>query len=260
MRARPIWQRVVRMALAESDPVLLARAALAHAHRPDLLGARAADSRGAPRGARPAAGDVSLEARVASRLGAELVAAGREHAAEGAALLREGEARARALGDPFTLARVLFDVNAASFPPLDPRGRLARAEEVVRLAQRSGDLELRFRGLCSCVFAHLQLGERTAAEQILESCQRFTLEHDLDYARVLTHTIEASFATLDGRFADARAATDAAAAKCRRRREHGHDAHDRWTAPRARVAPRGDRRTGLGPPGDPRPISRAEHR
>lgn len=213
--ARPIWQRVVRMALAESDPVLLARAALAHAHRPDLLGAQPAILEELRAARDRPSGDVSLEARVASRLGAELVAAGREHAAAGAALLREGEERARALGDPFTLARVLFDVNAASFPPLDPRGRLARSEEVVRLAQRSGDLELRFRGLCSCVFAHTQLGERTAAQQVLESCQRLTLEHDLDYARVLTHTIEASFATLDGRFADARAATDAAEASTR---------------------------------------------
>jgi hypothetical protein len=136
--ARPIWERVVRMALVESNPVLLARAALAHAHRPELMGAPPAKAvleclRAARE--RPS-GDVSLEARVASRLGAELVAAGTEHVAEGEALVREGETRARALGDPFTLARVLFDVNAARLPALDPRGWLARRRG--RLAQGAG--------------------------------------------------------------------------------------------------------------------------
>ena len=221
--ARPIWERVVRLALAESDPVLLARAALAHAHRPELMGAPPAKAvlEGLRAARERPSGNVSLEARVASRFGAELVSAGPEHVAEGEALVREGETRARELGDPFTLARVLFDVNAARLPALDPRGWLARAEEGVRLAQRGGDPELQFRSLCTCAFAHLQLGERTAAEQVLESCRRFTAEHDIDYARVATRLIEASIATLDGRFADASAATDAAAAEASTRNSVG---------------------------------------
>jgi len=212
--ARPIWHRAVRMALAQSDPVLLARAALAHAHRPALLGGAQPAIVETLRAARRCpSGDVSLEARVASRLGAELVAAGPEHTAEGEALVREAEARARALGDPFTLARVLFDVSAAQFPPLAPLARLGRAEEAVVLAQKGGDLELQFRSLLSCAFAHLQLGDRSGAEQILGDCRHFTSDHDLDYARVATRFLEASLATVDGRFADARAATDAAAAE-----------------------------------------------
>jgi tetratricopeptide (TPR) repeat protein len=115
------------------------------------------------------------------------------------------QSRARRLGDPLTLSRVLFDVNAASFSARDTRAWLARAEEARRCAARSHDLELELRCLPGMVGAHLQLGERAAAESVFDACRSFVREHPSAYGAAVTHSIETSFALLDGRWQDAQA-------------------------------------------------------
>jgi DNA-binding winged helix-turn-helix (wHTH) protein len=204
--ARVPAERAARIALAEREPRLLARAALAFAHRANTLGDQAPGVEWL-RAARDApSGDVSLDVLVASRLGARLAVAGPEQAVAARALLQESEATARALEDPQTLARVLFDVNASSFAADEPRGWLARAEELERCARASGDLELSFRALCGCVAAHMQLGERAGAKAALAASQRFASEYPTWYTHGVTRGIEAMLALIDGRFGDARAA------------------------------------------------------
>src|SRR5262245_55795168 len=128
----------------------------------------------------------------------------------------QGSCSARALGDPITLGRVLHDVTAVSDPTTDPRGWLARAQEVVRWAQQGGDFELEFRGLAACATGHLQLGDRAATEAIFERCRQFVRERPLVYARGVTRCIEAMFALLDGRFEAARAAIGEVSAEAAR--------------------------------------------
>ena len=208
-------ERAAQLGLAEDDRMLLSRAALEYAHRPFIVSLPQVVHWLKLARERPS-GNRSLEARVASRLGVELALAEPAQAEVANELLCEGELAARALGDPLTLGCVLNDVSAVSDPTTDPRGWLARAQEVVRWAQQGGDFELEFRGLAACATAHLQLGERAATEATLERCRQLVRARSHAYARGVTRCIEAMFALLDGRFEEARTAMDEVSAEASR--------------------------------------------
>jgi DNA-binding winged helix-turn-helix (wHTH) protein len=219
--ARVLSERAARLAENEGDGELLARAALAYASRPFALEAQEPVLRWLRAARARPAQDESLGARVASRLGAELAVAGHEHALEAEALVREAEQRARRLGDPLTLSRVLFDVNAASFAARDSRAWLARAEEVRRCAARSHDLELELRSLPGVIAVHLQLGERAGAQAGLEACRAFMLEHPSGYGETVIHCLETMFALLDGGWQQAQTGIDRTEAFARRTQSSG---------------------------------------
>ena len=201
--ARVYSERAARLARLEGDSHLLARSALAYAGRPFPLEAQEPLLNWLRAARQAPANDESLDARVASRLGAELAVAGPEHADESQALVREAEQRARRLGDPLTLSRVLYDVNFATFAPREPRAWLARVEETRRFASRCQDLELELRCLPAVFGAHLQLGERAGAEATLEACRSFVQDHPSSYGDAVLSSLEALIAMLDGRWPDA---------------------------------------------------------
>jgi DNA-binding winged helix-turn-helix (wHTH) protein/tetratricopeptide (TPR) repeat protein len=207
--ARVFYERAIRLAAREGDSLWVARASLAYAHRPFSMEAQAPvlEWLGAAHAA--PCEDLSLRALVAARLGAEYAVAGPEHAVRSSAFLAEGLSIARQLGDAFTLGRVLTDQSLVTFSADEPRAWLSLSEEIARRGREGRDLEIEFRGLYGTVMGHMQLGERTAAEEAFSDCQRFALEHASHFTNAITRGMEAMFSLLDGRFAEARAAIDA---------------------------------------------------
>jgi hypothetical protein len=196
----------MRLAEELGDSDALARAALGFAQRPAALAADQAIVQCLRKAeARPDT-ERSLRARLVSRLGAELAYGGASHSTEAVALLDEGLAIARDLGDAFTLGRVLLDRTSMEFSAADTRAWLASAEEIERCGRVGRDRELEFRGLVGQVAGHLELNVRERAATALSACQRHSSEHPTQYAQCVTHGIEATFALIDGRFDDAAAA------------------------------------------------------
>ncbi len=207
--ARVAFERSAGLARATGDAVRLSRAALGYAHRTFLLASadpvldwlRAAEA--------SPSGDDSLEARVSARLGAELLISGRARNAEAEAMMRDGLARARQLGDPLTLGRVLCDVSIARFDSADVRGDLAAAQEIASCGRQAGDVEIEFRGLAAVATACLECGDRDGLDGAFEACERFTEQFPMPYARSVTQGMAAMHALLDGHL-DAAAAAIAA--------------------------------------------------
>ena len=148
--------------------------------------------------------DSPLRARVLARLARALLFT--PQAQRRLALSEEAVGLARRLGDPATLAAVLYDRHVAIWGSelAEVAGeRLAAATEVVRLAERLGDraMALRGRGLRRADL--LELGDLAgfdadlaAAEQTAEELRQLHYHWQLPLAR-------ATRATLAGRFAEA---------------------------------------------------------
>lgn len=202
-RSRPEYERAARLAAQAGEWRLLATAALCYAHRPFALGIApgVVELLSAAREQSP--GDESLGARVASRLGSELLLAGPERALESRQLIAEGVTRARALGDPFVLGRVLLDLSAAQFSADDARGWIALNDEIQRCGRQSGDIEIEFRGTYGRVIGWTELGDRGGIEESLAECRRFTGEYPMPYTRSVTLGIEVMLALVDGDLARA---------------------------------------------------------
>ena len=209
--ARLPFERVARLAQETGDRRNLGLAAIGFAHRPSgmgmanpevLLWLEAANA--------SPCGDPAVDAPVASRLGAELAAAGPEQRARSEALLSSSRETALAFGDPFTIGRVLGDRSSSGFSARDPSGWIGVADEIIRHARAAGDLETEFRGLEARATGHLQLGDRGSLDDAVQRCRRFAGDHPFRFARVVAGGMDAMLALLDGRFADARAALDQA--------------------------------------------------
>jgi DNA-binding winged helix-turn-helix (wHTH) protein len=208
--ARPAFDRAARIAQDARDAVRLSRAALGFAHRtfalaslePVLSWLRAAHA--------SPCGDDSLEARVAVRLGGELLIANAAERGAAGQLVRDGVAKARATRDALTLGRVLTDHSIASFSAADPRAALRRAQEIASCGRRAGDSEIEFRGYAEIAALRLESGDRAGVDDAFEACQAFVKRVPLPYALGVTHGIDAMRALLDGRFDDAAAAMAAA--------------------------------------------------
>jgi tetratricopeptide (TPR) repeat protein len=211
VRPRDYYDRASRLARSAGDRRRMALAALGYAHHPQGFGsadpgtvARLREVEALP------SGDRALDARVASRLGAELLEAGARHADEAEARLASSLETARELGDDYTLGRVLLNIANVRFSAPDVSTWTALARESARHARAAGDFDTEFRAKQFGVAASLQLGDREQCDAELAACQRIAREHPTRYTRIATRTMEAMFALLDGRLDEARAAVDEA--------------------------------------------------
>jgi len=201
--ARVPFDRAARIARTHGDATRLARAALGYAHRAFTLDAldttlewlRAAHA--AP------CGDAALDTRVVARLGAELMLSAPADPSAAEALMREGVSRARSLGDPLTLARVLADQSIALFSPADPPAALALAQEVASCGRHAGEVEIEFRGLAEIATVQLERGDRSGVDEAFAECEAFVRRAPIPYAQGVTRGIAAMCALLDGRFDEA---------------------------------------------------------
>ena len=204
--ARVAFERAARLARDAGDAVRLSRAALGYAHRGFLLAVtgpvldwlRAAHEK--------PSGHASLEARVSTRFGVELLVSSRGSAAEAERLIRGGVEGARRAGDALTLGRVLCDIAIARFSAADPRGELMAAHEIANCGRQAGDAEIEFRGLAGIATAHLECGDRPGLARAFANCEDFVLRYPIPYARAVTRGIAAMLALLDGELDAAEAA------------------------------------------------------
>jgi len=140
-------------------------------------------------------------ARVLARLARALVFTPALH--RRAALSEQAVSMARRLGDPATLAAVLYDRHLAVWGPDNPADRLAIAGEVVELAERCGDRALALQGRGLRTADLLELGDPAALRAEIEAYERAaTALRQLHY---LWHVplLRATQALLAGRFEEA---------------------------------------------------------
>jgi DNA-binding winged helix-turn-helix (wHTH) protein len=201
--ARPIFDRAARIAREQGDAARLARAALGYAHRAfslDALDTTLAWLRAAH--AAPC-GDAALEARVAARLGAELLMSSPAERDVGEALLRTGVARARERGDALSLACALADESIARCSAADSPAALALAREVAACGRHAEDVEIELRGLAEVATVQLERGDRVGFEDAFAACRALVRRAPIPLAQGVTHGIAALRALLDGRSDDA---------------------------------------------------------
>jgi DNA-binding winged helix-turn-helix (wHTH) protein len=208
--ARVPFDRAARIARDLGDAKRLSRAALGYAHR--ALSLHAADVTLAWLRAAYAApsGDPSLEARVATRLGAALLESAPLEREDGARLLAEGVARARRGGDTLTLARVLADQSICFFSASGPETALALAREVASCGRHAGDIEIEFRGLAEVTTVQLERGDRAGFDEAFADCEELVRRAPIPYAQGMTHGVAALRALIAGQIDEASAAMDAA--------------------------------------------------
>jgi tetratricopeptide (TPR) repeat protein len=147
------------------------------------------------------AGDGMLRARVLARLARALVFTPARQ--RRAALSEQAVAMARRVGDPATLAAVLYDRHLAVWGPDNPADRLAIAAEVVELAERSGDRALALQGRGLRTADLLELGDLAALRAEVEAYERAATE--LRQLHYLWHVplLRATQSLLAGRFDEA---------------------------------------------------------
>jgi DNA-binding CsgD family transcriptional regulator len=200
--ARAAYEQVASLARGSGAPELLARAALGlglefTAGIVDELEVRLLEEarRGLP------ATDEPLRARVLARLAKALLFTP-DHDRR-LALSEEAVAIARRVGDPATLAAVLYDRHVAIWGFANAGERLAIATEVIELAERHGDRSLALQGRALRMGNLLELGEVAALRGEIDRYDRTTRElHQLQY---LWHVplLRATLAALVGRFDEA---------------------------------------------------------
>lgn len=208
--ARTWFDRAARIAQEHGDRVRLTQAALGYAHRTFALDAIESVLAWLQLAHAEPCGNAALEARVAVRLGAELLMSNRSDVGEADRLLRDGIAQARHVGDALTLGRVLADQSIAVFSAADRQRALGIAREVVDCGRHAHDVEIEFRGLAEIATLHLEMGDRPGLERAFEACERFVEQTPIPYARGVMHGIAAMRALLDARLDDARTAMDEA--------------------------------------------------
>ena len=147
------------------------------------------------------AGDGVLRARVLARLAVTLVFT--PALARRAALSEQAVAMARRVGDPATLAAVLYDRHLAVWGPDNPADRLAIAAEVVELAERVGDRALALQGRGLRTADLLELGDQPALRAEIEAYERAATQ--LRQLHYLWHVplLRATQALLAGRLDEA---------------------------------------------------------
>jgi tetratricopeptide (TPR) repeat protein len=110
---------------------------------------------------------------------------------------------ARRVGDPATLAAVLYDRHLAVWGPDNPADRLAIAAEVIELAERCGDRALALQGRGLRTADLLELGDPVALRAEIEAYERAATQ--LRQLHYLWHVplLRATQAVLAGRFDEA---------------------------------------------------------
>ncbi|MGH8896625.1 MAG: ATP-binding protein [Egibacteraceae bacterium] len=118
-------------------------------------------------------------------------------------LSEQAVAMARRIGDPVTLAAVLYEWHVAIWGSAKPAERLDIATEVVRLAERSGDRALALQGRALRMGNLLELGDMPALDAEIETYDRMTAALRQLHYRWHVPLLRATQATLAGRFEEA---------------------------------------------------------
>jgi len=149
----------------------------------------------------PADGLPVLRAALLARLASELYYS--PSAARAAALSDEAVVLARAVGDPSALAPVLEARLTTAWGPDNLDERLALTDEVIELADASGDAETGLRGRAFRVTCLLERGEVHRADR--ELARAVAMAEELRQPRFVWHTtaLRAARALMSGLFAEA---------------------------------------------------------
>jgi DNA-binding SARP family transcriptional activator/tetratricopeptide (TPR) repeat protein len=118
----------------------------------------------------------------------------------GTTLSAQAVEMARAAGDSATVLYTLAARHAALWGPDAVDEQLAVADEVVRLAESSGDHERGLVGLGWRLTDLLVLGDRTAVDDAVDTCARWAVELRQPAHRWYATHCQAMLAMLDGRF------------------------------------------------------------
>jgi tetratricopeptide (TPR) repeat protein len=145
--------------------------------------------------------DSALRARVLGRLAKALLFTPLRD--RRSMLCDQAVATARRVGDPATLAEVLYEWHVATWSAANPEERLDVATEVVRLAERSGDRALALQGRALRLGDLLELGDMPALEAEIEAYDRLTSALRQLHYRWHIPLLRATQATLAGRFEEA---------------------------------------------------------
>jgi class 3 adenylate cyclase len=148
-------------------------------------------------------GDSPLRASILGRLAEEVAITDPYERRE--ALCEEALAMARRVGDPRVLATVLRNAQWALWVPESVKERLARAYEIVRLAEEAHDRTLMVEGRFLCVWNLIELGEITRARREFEEQLPVVAELRQPYIAWGAALTPVLFAQLEGHFADAEA-------------------------------------------------------
>jgi tetratricopeptide (TPR) repeat protein len=160
--------------------------------------------------------DGALRARLLARLAMELYFGADQK--RRAMLIDEAAQAARGADDPATLAYVLNARYAALWGAENVQERLAIADEVIDLAERAGDPELKCEGHSRRAVALLELAQLDAAIAAIDAHRRLAEELRQPLALWQAMVWRATLALLVGRFADAETAAEEALAYGRRLR------------------------------------------
>jgi class 3 adenylate cyclase/tetratricopeptide (TPR) repeat protein len=161
--------------------------------------------------------DSILRARVLGRLAKALQSAPDPRRRAG--LSEAAVAMARRIGDPVSLAAVLYDRHMATWAPGNLPERSAISAEVVRLAESSGDGVTALRGRGFLMANLLELGDMAALGRELDTYRRAAQELGQPHFRWHVPLFEAGQAVLAGRFDDAEELVGEALALGRRARD-----------------------------------------
>ena len=175
--------------------------------------------------------DSALRARASARLGQRLDPVTDQARRE--ALLDEGVAMARRLGDADALVSLLSAAALVNWPPERAAARRAAAEEVLGLAVRGADLAAVFWARTIKLRDALEAGELDAVDAELDRLARMAAESRRTYYRWCLLVLQAARAIFAGRLAEGeRLAEDAVALN----RRHGDDADQEHTVQRLALA------------------------
>jgi hypothetical protein len=140
--------------------------------------------------------DSPLRARLLARLSLELTFSAEAELAEPTS--QEAVELARRLGDPASLGSALRARWMALWGPEGLEERSALAEETLRLARATGDLELELAGRCRRVTSSLQAGDTRAVEADIAACARLAEELRMPSHQWTATTMLAMWALLQG--------------------------------------------------------------
>jgi class 3 adenylate cyclase/tetratricopeptide (TPR) repeat protein len=134
-------------------------------------------------------------------------------------LSEEAVAMARRLGDPTTLAAVLYDRHLATWRPGNLEERLALSSEVVQLAEANRDSVMALRGRGFLMANLLELGDIPALRRQLDFYDRTAKELRQLHFQWHVPLFQASHAAVQGQFDDAERLAQHALALGRRARD-----------------------------------------
>jgi CheY-like chemotaxis protein/tetratricopeptide (TPR) repeat protein len=199
-RAREAAGRAAEAARRTGCGESLARAALAFAGRQQGFGAVNSDAQvvGLLREGLQALSDEqhALRPLLLARLGEELAFTHRD--ASGRSLARRAIELARAQSDPSVLAATLKATHWALWSPEGVEDRLSLADEIVQLADRSGDRAMRLEGQLVRVWSLIEVGDSRGAEYELRQCAQLARSQRQPYYQWLVAVTRVCLAFMTG--------------------------------------------------------------